>query len=155
MSYKNLTPGLTYQVSGILMDKTTGAELLINGEAVTGQTEFVPESAEGTVDVTFTFNAEGLAGKEVVVFEKLYLMLDGKAIPVTSHEDLSDQGQTVKLVEEETPETPETPTTNPPQTGDTTSPVLWIAIALLSAAGIGCGIWKIRRRKRRRINTWN
>ena len=151
VSYKNLTPGLTYQVSGILMDKTTGAELLITGEAVTGQTEFVPESAEGTVDVTFTFNAEGLAGKEVVVFEKLYLMLDGKAIPVTSHEDLSDQGQTVKLVEEETPktpETPETPMTNPPQTGDTTSPVLWIAIALLSAAGIGYGIWKIRRRKR-------
>lgn len=148
VSYKNLTPGLTYQVSSILMDKTTGAELLINGEAVTGQTEFVPESAEGTVDVTFTFNAEGLAGKEVVVFEKLYLMLDGKAIPVTTHEDLSDQGQTVNLVEEEKPKTPETPTTNPPQTGDTTSPVLWIAIALLSAAGIGCGIWKIRRRKR-------
>lgn len=152
VSYKNLTPGLTYQVSGILMDKTTGVELLINGEAVNGQTEFVPENAEGTVDVTFTFNAEGLVGKEVVVFEKLYLMLDGKAIPVTSHEDISDQGQTVKLVEEETPktpETPETPTTNPPQTGDTTSPVLWIAIALLSAAGIGCGSWKIRRRKRR------
>lgn len=148
VSYKNLTPGLTYQVSGILMDKTTGAELLINGEAVTGQTEFVPESAEGTVYVTFTFNGEGLAGKEVVVFEKLYLMLDGEAIPVTSHEDLSDQGQTVKLVEEETPKTRETPTTNPPQTGDTTSPILWIAIALLSAAGIGCGIWKIRRRKR-------
>ena len=133
------------------MDKSTGAELLINRETVTGQTEFVPESAEGSVDVTFTFNAEGLAGKEVVVFEKLYLMLEGKAIPVTSHEDLSDQGQTVKLVMEETtktPETPDTPTTNPPQTGDTTSPVLWIAIALLSAAGIGCGIWKIRRRKR-------
>ena len=154
VSYKNLTPGLTYQVSGVLMDKSTGAELLINGETVTGQKEFVPESAEGTVDVTFTFNAEGLSGKEVVVFEKLYLMLDGKAIPVTSHEDLSDQGQTVKLVEEETPktpetpETPDTPTTNPPQTGDTTSPVLWIAIALLSVAGIGCGIWKIRRRKR-------
>ena len=121
---------------------------MINGEAVTGQTEFVPESAEGTVYVTFTFNGEGLAGKEVVVFEKLYLMLDGEAIPVTSHEDLSDQGQTVKLVEEETPKTRETPTTNPPQTGDTTSPILWIAIALLSAAGIGCGIWKIRRRKR-------
>ena len=136
------------------MDKSTGAELLINGEAVNGQTEFVPESAEGTVDVTFTFNAEGLAGKEVVVFEKLHLMLDGKVIPVTSHEDLTDQGQTIKLVEEETPktpetpETPETPTTNPPQTGDTTSPVLWVAIALLTAAGIGCGIWKIRRRKR-------
>ena len=151
VSYKNLTPGLTYQVSGVLMDKSTGAELLINGEAVTGQTEFVPESAEGTVDVTFTFNAEGLSGKEVVVFEKLYLMLDGKAIPVTSHEDISDQEQTVKLVVEETlktPETPETPTTNPPQTGDTTSPVLWIAIAILSVAGIGCAIWKIRRRKR-------
>ena len=146
--YKNLTPGLTYQVSGVLMDKSTGAEMMINGEAVTGQTEFMPESAEGTVDVTFTFNGEGLAGKEVVVFEKLYLMLDGKAIPVTSHEDITDQGQTVKLVEEETPKTPETPTTNSPQTGDTTSTVLWIAIALLSAAGIGCGIWKVRRRKR-------
>lgn len=156
VSYKNLTLGLTYQVSGVLMDKSIGAELLINGETVTGQTEFVPESAEGTVDVTFTFNAEGLSGKEVVVFEKLYLMLDEKAIPVTSHEDLSDQGQTVKLVEEETPktpETPETPTTNPPQTGDTTSPVLWIAIVLLSAAGIGCSIWKIRRKKERRIKS--
>ena len=70
VSYKNLTPGLTYQVSGVLMDKSTGAELLINGEAVNGQTEFVPESAEGTVDVTFTFNAEGLAGKEVVVIRE-------------------------------------------------------------------------------------
>ena len=122
---------------------------MISGEAVTGQTEFVSESAEGTVDVTFTFNAEGLAGKEVVVFEKLYLMLDGKAIPVTSHEDLSDKGQTVKLVEEETPKTPETPDTstmNPPQTGDATNPVLWIAIALLSAVGIGCGIYRIRRK---------
>lgn len=106
VSYKNLTLGLTYQISGVLMDKSTGAELLINGKTVTGQTEFVPESAEGTVDVTFTFDAEGLAGKEVVVFEKLYLMLDGKAIPVTSHEDLTNQGQTVKLVEEETPKTP-------------------------------------------------
>lgn len=141
VSYKNLTSGLTYQISGVLMDKSTGAELLINGEAVTGQTEFVPASAEGTADVTFTFNAEGLAGKEVVVFEKLYLLLDGKAIPVTSHEDLSDRGQTVKLVKEGAPKA------EPPRTGDTASTALWIATVLLSAAGIGRGVWKLRGRK--------
>ena len=156
VSYKNLKPGLTYQICGVLMDKGTGAELLVDGKSVTAQMEFVPENSEGTVDVTFAFNADGLAGKELVVFEKLYLVLDGKHIPVTAHEDLTDAGQTIKFVEEEIPpETPESnppesnpPKTNPPKTGDTANIIPWIAIAVLSAAGVGWGIWKIRRIKR-------
>ena len=89
----------------------------------------------------------------MVVFEKLYLVLDVKHIPVTAHEDLTDAGQTIKFVEEEIPpETPESnppesnpPKTNPPKTGDTANIIPWIAIAVLSAAGVGWGIWKIRR----------
>ena len=58
VSYKNLKPGLTYQICGVLMDKGTGAELLVDGKSVTAQMEFVPENSEGTVDVTFAFNAD-------------------------------------------------------------------------------------------------
>ena len=66
---------------------------------------------------------------------------------VTEHKDINDEGQTVTI--KEVPETPtqETPgnpvkTSNPPKTGDTTQAALWIAILLLSAAGItGIRVW--------------
>ena len=38
------------------------------------EAEFTPETADGTVDVEFTFNAAEFAGKTMVMFEKLYLV---------------------------------------------------------------------------------
>ena len=70
--YKDLTPGKEYRVTGVLMDKSNGKELLINGEKVTAEATFVATEASGSVDVTFIFDATGLHGKGIVVFEDLY-----------------------------------------------------------------------------------
>lgn len=152
VSYENVIPGQTYKIYGVLMDKTTGEELLIRENTVTGEAEFIPEKGKGSVDVMFTFDGTGLEGKDVVVFEKLYLVTEEGELLVTTHEDIEDEGQTIRLVEEEkpeSPETPETPVSGAPKTGDTADVILWIAIAVLSAAGIG-GYGMIRFRKKRK-----
>ena len=93
VSYKDLTPGKEYRVTGVLMDKSNGKELLINGEKVTAEATFVATEASGSVDVTFIFNATGLHGKEIVVFEDLYR----ENVLLATHADINDEGQTVKI----------------------------------------------------------
>ena len=74
LPYSGLTPGETYKVSGVLMDKATGEPLLVGEEQtqVTAEVEFTPEAAEGTVELTYTLDASALAGTTIVVFETLY-----------------------------------------------------------------------------------
>ena len=91
VSYKNLKVGQTYKLSGVLMDKTTSEPLLVNEQQITAELEFTPDSADGTVELTYTFDASALAGKSVVVFEDLY---QGDSF-VASHADINDEGQTV------------------------------------------------------------
>ena len=91
VTYKNLKVGQTYKLSGILMDKETCEPLLVNEQPVTAEVEFTPTSAQGTVELTYTFDASALAGKAVVVFEDLYL--DENI--VASHADITDEGQTI------------------------------------------------------------
>ena len=102
VSYKNLTPGTEYTVSGRLMDKETGNEL---SPAVTATTKFTPTSANGTVDIKFTLDASKLGGKKVVAFEKVS---EGGNV-VASHEDINDEGQTV-TIKKPTPPAPPAPT---------------------------------------------
>ena len=91
VTYKNLKVGQTYKLSGVLMDKETGEPLLVNEQPVTTELEFTPTSSEGSVELTYTFDASALAGRSVVVFEDLYQ--DENA--VASHADINDEGQTV------------------------------------------------------------
>lgn len=107
--YENLLPGAKYKVVGTLMDKETGKAVLINGNEVKAEAEFTAEKESGTVNVDFTFDASKLGGKSVVVFEKLYTA-GGKEI--ANHEDINDEGQTVKLVN------PPKPAKGKVQTGD-------------------------------------
>ncbi len=100
VSYTGLTPGKTYKLSGVLMDKGTGEKLLVGEKEVTAEKEFTPESASGTEEMTFTFDATALAGKSVVVFETL--TFEGKEVAV--HADINDEGQTVEFT---TPDKPE------------------------------------------------
>lgn len=93
VSYKDLTPGKEYRVTGVLMDKSNGKELLINGEKVTAEASFIAEEASGSVDVTFIFDATGLHGKGIVVFEDLYR----ENALLATHADINDEGQTVKI----------------------------------------------------------
>ena len=43
VSYENVNPGKEYVIKGILMDKSTGKELLIGGNPVTAEKTFIPE----------------------------------------------------------------------------------------------------------------
>lgn len=95
VSYKNLATGREYTVTGTLMDSATGEPLKdADGNAVTASTTFEPEDNEGKVKVAFSVNTSTLSNKKLVVFEKLEA--DGNVI--ASHEDLTDEGQTVEVV---------------------------------------------------------
>ena len=95
VTYKNLLPGKEYIMTGTLMDKETGEAVVIDDKKVTAETTFTPETAEGTVDVQFTFDGSTLAGKTVVVFESV--SYEGKEFAV--HADLKDEGQTIYFPE--------------------------------------------------------
>lgn len=95
VSYKNLATGREYTVTGTLMDSATGEPLKdADGNAVTASTTFEPEDNEGKAKVTFSVNTSTLSNKKLVVFEKLEA--DGNVI--ASHEDLTDEGQTVEVI---------------------------------------------------------
>ena len=129
---------------------TEEALLDADGNPVSSKTTFTPETASGSVDVTFTFDASAIAdGTELVAFETLFH--NGEVIAV--HADITDEGQTV-TVENPTPEEPETPNTpdqpepeqptpepDKPQgstygkTGVSTTPIAVGVILLIAAAG--------------------
>lgn len=93
VSYIGLVPGKEYKVVGVLMDKLTGEKLLVNGQEIIAETTFIAEAKNGSVDVTFIFDATGLHGKEIVVFEDLYR----ENVLLATHADINDEGQTVKI----------------------------------------------------------
>ena len=106
VKYKNVTPGKTYKVSGTLYEKVTDKDgkvtkkqlLDADGNPVTAETEFVPETSFGDVNVTFTFDASDLKAKDkVVAFESL--SLNGKEL--ASHADIEDKSQTVTITKPE------------------------------------------------------
>ncbi|HIB1875294.1 TPA: VaFE repeat-containing surface-anchored protein [Enterococcus faecium] len=99
VSYKGLVVGKEYKVEGSVMDKTTGKPLVIDGKEITGSAKFTAKAANGKQNVTFTFNTTSLDGKDLVVFENLYL---GSKV-IANHEDLKDKGQTVQI-DKKTPE---------------------------------------------------
>lgn len=95
VTYKNLHVGETYQVSGVLMDKSTGKPFLDSkGKEIRSKSEsFTPTETDGTVEVRFTFPATGLSGKSTVVFEDLK---QGE-ITLCSHADIEDEAQSVYI----------------------------------------------------------
>ena len=117
VEYNGLTVGQEYKLSGVLMDKGTGEPLLVGEEQVTSEATFTPAEANGTIDVLFTFDATGLEGKVLVVFEKLF---QGET-EIAGHEDLEDEGQTVTFVE--TPEIGTTATVDGQHTADPTGEI--------------------------------
>ena len=94
VEYQHLIPNKEYVLKGVLMDKTTGKELVINGETVTAETVFIPTEPNGTATVEFIFDAKYIkTDTDIVVFESLYK--DGKELAV--HADIEDEGQTVTV----------------------------------------------------------
>ena len=62
-----------------------------DGQAITSEVKFVPETADGTVDVKFVFDGTHLAGKTLVAFESV--KRGDKVYAV--HADINDEDQTV------------------------------------------------------------
>ena len=91
VTYKGLIPGKEYTVKGTLMDKSTGEELLADGKPVTAEKTFTAEEADGSVELTFTFDGSVLAGKTVVAFEHVYY----EDKEVGSHTDIEDEDQSI------------------------------------------------------------
>ena len=60
VSYKNLTAGKEYTISGVLMDKATGKAFLVDDKEVCSEVTFTPETAEGEVTVSFTFDGSAI-----------------------------------------------------------------------------------------------
>lgn len=125
VEYKHLVPNTEYVIKGTLMDKSTGKPFKVKGKEITSTVKFVPDKADGKVEVTFTFNGSAIKkDTDLVVFETLYR--DG--VELTAHADLKDKGQTVTIV----PPTPKTP-----KTSDNRNLGTWIG---LGGVGLGAGI---------------
>lgn len=95
VAYEGLTPGAEYTLEAALMDAETGDPVTVGGKQVTGTATFAPDEADGVQAVELAFDGTGFGGKGVVVFEKLF----AAGVQLAAHEDLSDEGQTVTVVE--------------------------------------------------------
>ena len=142
VAYTGLAPGSTYKLFTMLVDKATGNPLTgEDGLPAIGATEFVPEAPDGTVDVEIEIDTRGLAGHDVVFFEKL---ADGEDRVIATHEDVEDMGQTVSFPEQgPEPGEPVFPATPPganlAQTGDVKMAVAAL-LGLTALAALAAGV---------------
>lgn len=138
VEYKHLVPNTEYVIKGTLMDKSTRKPFKVKGKEITSTVKFVPDKADGKVEVTFTFDGSAIKkDTELVVFETLHR--DG--VELTAHADIDDKGQTVTIK----PYIPHNP-----KTGDDRNINRILGIAGASLVGIaGCVYFFIKRKKKR------
>ena len=91
VTYNNLEPKKVYTLRGSLIDKSSGKVMKLDGEEIRAEKVFIPEEASGVIDLAFTFDGSSLAGKEIVIFEKLYQENE----EVAKHTDIEDAHQTI------------------------------------------------------------
>ena len=95
-----LTKGTKYQLKGWQMLKEENAELIIDGKRVENNYTFVADDEEMKVEISYTFNASALGGKNLVTFEELYDFSNpDEPVKVAEHKDIEDDGQTVLITE--------------------------------------------------------
>ena len=95
-----LKKGTKYQLKGWQMMKAENAQLLIDGKPVESDYSFTAKDSKMEVEVSYTFNASALGGKDLVTFEELYdLSNPDEPIKVAEHKDIEDDGQTVRIEE--------------------------------------------------------
>lgn len=125
VSYKHLTAGKEYTIKGVLMDKSTGKQFLVDGKEVCSEVTFTPETADGEVTVSFTFDGSVITKEtEIVVFETLYR----EGTEIAGHADIEDEGQTVTIHPQPEPEKP--------QTGDNSNLGFYIGLGSVAVGGL-------------------
>ena len=94
VEYQHLIPGKEYTVKGVLMDKSTGKEFIIDGKTVKSEVTFVPKTPNGSIDILFTVDGKFITKTtDIVVFETLYK----EGVELASHADIKDKDQTVTV----------------------------------------------------------
>ena len=127
VAYTNLTPGKEYTIEGILMDKATGGPFLVKEKEVRSEVTFTPETADGEVTVSFTFDGSDITkDTEIVVFETLYR----EGVEIAVHAEIEDADQTVTI----RPQPPKTP--DVPQTGDDSRMGFWLGLGAVALGGL-------------------
>lgn len=132
--YTGLMPGKKYTIKGVLMEQYSGEPLQIEGETVTAEQSFTPETPDGSVDIHFVFDGTDLVEKSLVVFEILYY----NDIELAAHEDIKDQNQTITVVKNNNPKEP-SPDNRIPEsvkTGDAVPLTLLISLMCISISVI-------------------
>ena len=131
--YRNLLEGETYIMNGVLMDKSTGEEFVMNGTPVTAQMDFVPEKKDGSIVMEFPVPVDELEGKTLVAFETCSIVTgeDGTAIEIVNHRDINNKAQTVSF--------------DVPQTGQAEPWWILIPVGFLTAAAISLLLRRLRR----------
>ena len=112
VSYKHLTAGKEYTIKGVLMDKSTGKQFLVDGKEVCSEVTFTPETADGEVTVSFTFDGSVIT----------------KETEIAVHADIEDENQTVTIHPQPEPEKP--------QTGDNSNLGFWIGLGAVALGGL-------------------
>lgn len=107
VQYTNLIPGREYTVDGTLHIQNTvtdeegnkkivdGGELTdVTGKPVTASAVFTATEPNGSIDLTFKFDASELEGKTVVAFEDL----SRDSIKFAAHADITDEEQSIHFI---------------------------------------------------------
>lgn len=137
VEYKHLVPNTEYVIKGTLIDKSTGKPFKVKGKEITSTVKFVPDKADGKLEVTFTFDGSAIKkDTELVVFETLYR--DG--VELTAHTDINDDGQTVTI---------KVPKLENPKTGDERNINQILGVAGASLVGIAGCVYFFKRKKKR------
>ena len=93
VTYKELIPGKTYTLKGIVMDKETGKAVLNNGQKVEFTKTFTANDANGEVTASVKFDAHHYRNHRLVVFESLYYT----DYLLTDHRDINDVNQSLDV----------------------------------------------------------
>ena len=125
VSYKHLVPNKEYTLKGVLMDKKTGKPFVVDDEEITSEATFTPETSNGEVTVSFTFDGSAVTKEtDIVVFESLY----SEDVEIATHTDIDDENQTVTIHPQPEPEKP--------QTGDNSNIGFWIGLGAVALGGL-------------------
>ena len=130
--FSKICPNKRYMLEGVLMDKATGKSIMVDGQPVRVTKIFTAEAEDGMITMEFNFDATGINGNDVTVFEYLYLVTADEKNPyilVAQHADINDKDQSFII-------------SPVPITGDTTPVSKLFMLLILSGMGLVMIAWK-------------
>ncbi|MDO4289951.1 MAG: VaFE repeat-containing surface-anchored protein [Eggerthellaceae bacterium] len=143
VSYTHLIPGKEYRLHGALMSLDKKEPLVVNGKAVEAELTFTPSEESGTVELVFDFDATGLDGSTLVVFDELFK----DDVLVADHAEWDNSAQSVCVTVGEHGSFAQT-SGNLPRTGDGLPLVAAAATLVAGTAALAALAFRSKLRKR-------